>query len=98
MNSVAKKDKAADEQPASHKETEKKQKKMFSQRIFSDWCKSCGLCVAFCPQKVIGLDESGAPVIEKPDDCIGCRFCELHCPDFAITIKERGNNTRRGAS
>jgi 2-oxoglutarate ferredoxin oxidoreductase subunit delta len=31
----------------------------------------------------------GAPVIERPDDCIGCRFCELHCPDFAITVKER---------
>ena len=23
-----------------------------------DWCKGCGLCVAFCPKKIIFLDES----------------------------------------
>ncbi|MBW1940249.1 MAG: 4Fe-4S binding protein [Deltaproteobacteria bacterium] len=65
-------------------------RKRYDQIIFRDWCKRCGICMAFCPKNVIGCDESGAPVIERPDDCIGCRFCELHCPDFAITIKERG--------
>lgn len=67
----------------------KKPTQKFDQIIFRDWCKACGICSAFCPKNVIGRDESGAPVIERPDDCIGCRFCELHCPDFAITIKER---------
>jgi 2-oxoglutarate ferredoxin oxidoreductase subunit delta len=87
---------AADQQPAekkkgggSNKKSAKKPKIHYDQFIFRDWCKMCGICSAFCPKGVIGQDEIGMPVIERPDDCIGCRFCELHCPDFAITIKER---------
>ena len=64
-------------------------KKSYNPVIIPAWCKSCGICSAFCPKNVIGVNDMGAPVIERPDDCIGCRFCELHCPDFAITIKER---------
>jgi 2-oxoglutarate ferredoxin oxidoreductase subunit delta len=70
----------------------KKHKNRYRPVIIPAWCKSCGICSAFCPKKVIGSDVTGAPVIEKPDDCIGCRFCELHCPDFAITVKERNGN------
>ena len=66
-----------------------KLKKRYYPVIFYAWCKSCGICSAFCPQNVIGCDDTGAPVIERPDDCNGCLFCELHCPDFAITLKER---------
>lgn len=56
--------------------------------IFRDWCKSCGICVAFCPRQCLGLDENGAPVVKDPKRCTGCRWCELHCPDFAICVKE----------
>jgi 2-oxoglutarate ferredoxin oxidoreductase subunit delta len=63
-------------------------KKRYSQTVFKDWCKRCGICSAFCPKNVIGRDEYGGPVFERPEDCIGCRFCELHCPDFAITVEE----------
>ena len=63
-------------------------KKNYSQIIFKDWCKKCGICSSFCPKNVIGQDEEGGPVFERPEDCIGCRFCELHCPDFAITVQE----------
>ncbi len=70
----------------------------FDQIIFRDWCKACGICSAFCPNKVIIQDETGAPVIKRPDACIGCRFCELHCPDFAITIKKRKPTETRSAS
>jgi len=73
----------------------KKTKKSYSQIFFRDWCKSCGICIAFCPKKVIGRGEGGSPVIELPDECTGCRFCELHCPDFAITIKENGAEPKR---
>ena len=66
----------------------KKPKKHFTQLIFRDWCKACGICSAFCPKGVISRSKTGAPVIEHPEACIGCRFCELHCPDFAITIRE----------
>jgi 2-oxoglutarate ferredoxin oxidoreductase subunit delta len=64
-------------------------RKAYEQVIFRDWCKACGICSAFCPKKVIGRDEAGAPVIERPEECVACRFCEIHCPDFAITIRER---------
>jgi len=74
-------------------ETVKKEKKLYEQLIFRDWCKACGICSAFCPKNVIGRNEAGEPVIENPDACIGCRFCELHCPDFAITIIEQGKET-----
>jgi 2-oxoglutarate ferredoxin oxidoreductase subunit delta len=56
--------------------------------IFRDWCKSCGICAAFCPRQCLGLDEHGAPVVKDAKRCTGCRWCELHCPDFAICIKE----------
>lgn len=56
--------------------------------IFRDWCKSCGICAAFCPRQCIALDASGAPVVQNPERCHGCRWCELHCPDFAICVKE----------
>jgi 2-oxoglutarate ferredoxin oxidoreductase subunit delta len=76
----------------------RKQKKLFDQIIFRDWCKACGICSAFCPKNVIGLDENGAPYIQNPDDCIGCRFCEIHCPDFAINIKKRPPESKRKSS
>ena len=71
-----------------------KRNKLYNPVIIPAWCKSCGICSAFCPKGVIGFNDMGAPVIERPDECTGCRFCELHCPDFAITIKERNIKTQ----
>jgi 2-oxoglutarate ferredoxin oxidoreductase subunit delta len=76
----------------SMKEKSKNRKKQYDPVIISAWCKSCGICSEFCPKHVIGTNDMGVPVIERPDDCIGCRFCELHCPDFAITVKERSSS------
>jgi 2-oxoglutarate ferredoxin oxidoreductase subunit delta len=56
--------------------------------IFRDWCKSCGICAAFCPRKCLSLDAHGSPVVEPSKRCSGCRWCELHCPDFAICVRE----------
>jgi len=56
--------------------------------IFRDWCKSCGICAAFCPRQCLSLDADGAPVVVNSKRCTGCRWCELHCPDFAICVRE----------
>jgi 2-oxoglutarate ferredoxin oxidoreductase subunit delta len=67
----------------------KKKRKQYEIDIFRDWCKSCGICVAFCPQQCIQLDEEGSPVVTDPDRCTGCGWCELHCPDFAISVRPK---------
>jgi 2-oxoglutarate ferredoxin oxidoreductase subunit delta len=56
--------------------------------IYRDWCKSCGICAAFCPRQCLSLDVAGAPQVESSQRCTGCRWCELHCPDFAICVRE----------
>lgn len=65
-----------------------KQKKRYQHDIFRAWCKQCGICVAFCPMKVLAQDEFGYPYAAQPEACIGCHQCELRCPDFAITVVE----------
>lgn len=56
--------------------------------VNTKWCKKCGLCIAFCPRKVLESD-GGGPSVKEPSQCIGCLMCEMHCPDFAITVKRR---------
>jgi 2-oxoglutarate ferredoxin oxidoreductase subunit delta len=64
--------------------------------VFDAWCKSCGICTAFCPTGVFTSDKSGRPIVANPDKCIVCGLCEIMCPDMAITVyKER---KKKGAS
>lgn len=55
--------------------------------IFEAWCKSCGICIAFCPRECLTPTEEGPPVVSRPDLCTGCGWCEIHCPDFAISVR-----------
>jgi 2-oxoglutarate ferredoxin oxidoreductase subunit delta len=64
--------------------------------IFMAWCKSCGICVAFCPRKCLAQNEDGSPVVTRPDLCSGCAWCEIHCPDFAISLTEVTNGKAQG--
>jgi 2-oxoglutarate ferredoxin oxidoreductase subunit delta len=73
----------------------KKEKKKFDVSFYHDWCKACGICMAFCPQQIIQAQKNGKPMITDKDKCVGCRFCEIHCPDFAITVTERKLRRRR---
>lgn len=52
-----------------------------------EWCKGCGICVAFCPKNVLDLVD-GIINIKDIDACIQCGQCELRCPDYAIWLEE----------
>ena len=54
-------------------------------------CKGCGICVAFCPKKVLQLDVLNHCQIVNADACIGCGQCELRCPDYAIFVDKEEN-------
>lgn len=61
--------------------------------ISEKYCKGCGLCLNFCPQKILQLDtnkitETGYNpcVVTDEDKCIGCGNCAKMCPDGAISI------------
>ena len=62
-------------------------KKYVKHVINSEYCKGCGICVEFCPKKVLELDDQGKVRIARPDECIACKMCELRCPDMAIEVK-----------
>ncbi len=72
--------------PADH--PEEKPHPEYRINIYRDWCKSCGICAAFCPRQCLSLDAEGGPVVDHAERCTGCRWCELHCPDFAICVRE----------
>ena len=62
--------------------------------IFSDWCKRCGICVAFCPKEVLAMDDNRQVYAKAPEQCIACHMCELRCPDFAINVEEVNKRRR----
>ena len=67
----------------------KAKKKQFVVEFYRDWCKGCGICVAFCPEEVLAMNAKGEPEISEPERCIGCAWCEIRCPDFAVRVEEK---------
>jgi 2-oxoglutarate ferredoxin oxidoreductase subunit delta len=58
--------------------------------IIEEWCKGCGICVEFCPVKVLEIKDGKVELIDE-DRCIKCGICELRCPDFAIYLEVKEN-------
>ncbi|MBU4427242.1 MAG: 4Fe-4S binding protein [Proteobacteria bacterium] len=56
-------------------------------KINREWCKGCGICVAFCPKEVLEMDDDGKALWAHPENCISCGLCELRCPDIAIELQ-----------
>jgi 2-oxoglutarate ferredoxin oxidoreductase subunit delta len=56
-------------------------------QVFDNWCKGCGICIEFCPQKVFEVNGDGRPRVAQPDKCIACHWCDTHCPDLAIVVR-----------
>ena len=55
--------------------------------IKSEWCKGCGICVEFCPEDALVLDEMEKAQLISSEKCNGCGMCELRCPDLAIELE-----------
>lgn len=58
--------------------------------IKPDWCKGCGICVAFCPTKTLALENDKVKIVDI-NKCIHCGMCELRCPDYAIYLGRKKN-------
>ena len=66
-----------------------------SVHIFPEWCKGCGICVAFCPKQVLEMGDDRKAHVAHPEKCIRCYLCARRCPDFAITVADEEGNIVR---
>jgi len=57
--------------------------------VLKERCKGCGICVAFCPKKILALDTLGKIHVIDEQACINCGQCELRCPDYAIYVEKK---------
>ena len=57
--------------------------------VLKERCKGCGICVAFCPKKILALDTLGKIHVNDEKACINCGQCELRCPDYAIYVEKK---------
>lgn len=56
----------------------------YSVKVDPCLCKSCGICVEFCPNRVLEMRDVPQPA--HPEKCAGCGLCEIRCPDFAVEV------------
>jgi 2-oxoglutarate ferredoxin oxidoreductase subunit delta len=58
------------------------------------YCKGCGICVEFCPTKILRtskkMNSRGyfPPESQNMEKCKKCHLCSLLCPDFAIVVSD----------
>ncbi|MBN2586051.1 MAG: 4Fe-4S binding protein [Candidatus Fermentibacteraceae bacterium] len=83
---MAKKSSPAEKASAAEKNRGKAEATAFV-HVFPEWCKGCGICVAFCPTGVIEMKGQKAVVV-YPEKCVRCYLCARRCPDLAIGIED----------
>jgi 2-oxoglutarate ferredoxin oxidoreductase subunit delta len=66
--------------------------------INEKWCKSCGICVEFCPRTVLAQGMLGRIEVANIESCNICRLCELRCPEMAIIVREGDSQNAKGKS
>lgn len=67
--------------------------------IDSRTCKACGLCIAFCPRKVLQPGESVNALGYRAtryrgDGCIGCGICREVCPEPGVIAVHKADRAR----
>ena len=62
-------------------------KKKYNVHIIEKRCKMCGICVGFCPEKVLDMNINSIPEIVNSDSCIGCNICYQKCPEIAVIVE-----------
>ena len=69
-----------------------KKKYRFEVQILDDYCKGCRLCVEFCPNGKLAINDKPNKVgiqqayVRPVGECSGCLKCALICPDAAIEV------------
>jgi 2-oxoglutarate ferredoxin oxidoreductase subunit delta len=69
--------------------------------IHTERCKGCGICTAFCPEKILFLGEQlnsyGYPTVKMGNEraCRRCLRCRLMCPDVVFAFAAEENRTCR---
>lgn len=62
--------------------------------LYRNWCKSCGICVEFCPVHCLAFDEDQKPYLNPASACIQCKMCDLRCPDLALVVAGKDKKTK----
>jgi len=68
---------------------------IFDLKIREERCKGCGLCVYFCPKKVLDLSNKrnshGYKIVfpKNPEKCNLCGICYIVCPDIVFVKDEK---------
>jgi 2-oxoglutarate ferredoxin oxidoreductase subunit delta len=64
----------------------------FRVKVDPNLCKSCELCIAVCPKKIMVISDQKndlgfrLALCTDHSACTGCMACALVCPDVAIEI------------
>ena len=66
---------------------------MAIEKIDSELCNGCGICVKSCPMDVFRLDEEKkVAIIKYAEDCMLCGWCLVDCPEEAVTVTPEKNS------